>query len=509
MTKKTSIIVIISIIIIVISLIISIYLPNKDKIKEEKEDESVSYYLYKEGESFGVINQNGEIVIEPQFEEVIIPNPHKAVFICNSETEQKVLNNNKEEILTQYKNIKVIELANIISETMYEKRVLIYEENGKYGVINLNGEIVVEAKYEEISSLGYKEGEILVKENGKYGIIDDKGNQKIKNKFDLILSDEFYSLKDGYGKSGYIVRNTTSDGYRYGYYDYEGSEVLEVEYNEISRVNEIENSDEIYLVASKNGQYGVFVNNSKIINTQYQSIVYNESIQMFIVERTGKYGAINSKGVEILNTSYSEIQVNGIYLYTKKDEEQKVYNNEGKEVNIPFTTTIVSTTNPEYYIITEEDEYSILNSHFEKISKNKYKYIEYVFDKFFIATNNEDRTGVIDVDENIVLDFKYDLIQCIKEKNIVQAINFKENSSTIYNNEIKEILQIKNINIENLNDYVKIFNESEEYYLDNNGNKIEDENRLKQIHESNAMLKIGDFKRVTYDFGHYYYIKEN
>ena len=103
------------------------------------------------------------------------------------------------------------------------------------------------------------------------------------------------------------------------------------------------------------------------------------------------------------------------------------------------------------------------------------------------------KTGIIDVEGNVILDYKYDLIQCMKEKNIVQAINFKENSSTIYNNEIK----------------VKIFNESEEYYLDNNGNKIEDENRLKQIHESNAMLKIGDFKRVTYDFGRYYYIKEN
>ena len=89
MTKKTSIIVIISVVIILISLLISIYLPNKDKISEEKEDKSISYYLLKRQEMFGIINQNGEIVIEPQYKEIIIPNPHKAVFICKNK-EKKI-----------------------------------------------------------------------------------------------------------------------------------------------------------------------------------------------------------------------------------------------------------------------------------------------------------------------------------------------------------------------------------------------------------------------------------
>ena len=136
MAKKTSIVVIISIIIILISLLISIYLPNKDKINEEKEDKSISYYLLKRKEKFGIINQNGEIVIEPQYEEIIIPNIHKAVFICKDK-EKKILNEKNEEIFTEYDNVEAIELSNIISEVAYENKVLKYEKNGRYGALQL------------------------------------------------------------------------------------------------------------------------------------------------------------------------------------------------------------------------------------------------------------------------------------------------------------------------------------------------------------------------------------
>ena len=66
MTKKTSIIVVISVAIILISLILSIYIPNKDKIGEEIEDESIVYTVINENEKFGVKKEKDETVIEPQ-----------------------------------------------------------------------------------------------------------------------------------------------------------------------------------------------------------------------------------------------------------------------------------------------------------------------------------------------------------------------------------------------------------------------------------------------------------
>lgn len=510
MSKKISLIIVVSILII-LSLVISIYMPNKKKIEKNIEETSISYYLLKSEENFGVIDEKGEIIIEPQYSEIIIPNSHKAVFLCYKENETKILNNKNEEIFKEFSNVEAIKLTNIISESAYEKNVLKYEKDSKYGLLGIDGTVVVEAKYQEISSLGYKEGDILVKENDKYGIINDTGNKIIKTIYDSITSDQYYSSEAGYKKSGYIVCDVTAEGYRYGYYDSEGGMILEAEYNQIIRLTQVKNNDEIYLIASKNGQYGVFINNNKIINTQYQSISYDNGIGIFMVERTGKYGAINEKGLEILKPEYQSLEINGIYMYTKKDEEQKVFDKTGKEITIPENTTIQATLNPEYYIKIEQNEienYKILNSNLEEITKNQYSYIEYLQNNYFIATNLEGKNGVIDSEENIIVEFNYDLIQMIKDKNVVQALNFETSVTDIYNNELKKIASMNNINIQSLNDYIKIYNEEEEIYLDNNGNKIEDEQKLDEIKKNNAILRIGNFKRVTYSVEQYYYIEE-
>ena len=512
MSKKTGIIIIISLLVI-LGIGISIYMPNKDKLQKETEDNTdISYYLLKNDEKYGVINNNGDIIIDAEYDEIVIPNINRDVFICTKEEKQKVLNSKKNEIFSQYQNISAIELSNVIAETTYEKNVLKYEENNKYGLIKIDGEIITKAIYDEISSLGYKNGEILVKENGKYGIINDKGNQIIKALYDEIISDQYYNVDEGYKKSGYIVSNTTDEGYRYGYYDYEGGEVLKVEYNQIMRLTQMKDSNNIYLIASKNGQFGVFVNNNKIINTQYQSITYDEGTNIFIVERTGKYGAINEKGLEILKTEYNDIQINGIYLYTKKDEENKVFDKNGQQVEINFNTVISATTNKDYYIKIEKDEeeqYSILNSDLKEITKQKYKYLEYLTGKYFIITNETGKSGIIDSDEKEILEPKYDLIQKIKDKNIIQVINFESNTTEIYNKELKKIVELKDMKIQKLDNYIKVYNDEEEYYLDNNGNQITDETKLGEIKKSNAILRIGNFKRVTYGVEQYYYIEEN
>ena len=308
-----------------------------------------------------------------------------------------------------------------------------------YGLLGINGKAITQAKYEEIFSLGYKAGEVVIKENGKYGILNENGNLKIKTEYDSIQADGYYIEDIGYKMSGYIVQKTTTDGYRYGYYDSEGSKVLNEEYNQLSRITQIKSND-IYLIAAKNGQYGVFINNSKIINTQYQEIDYNSDLEVFIVERTGKFGAINLKGIQILKPEYTELQINGIYIYTVNDEERKVWDTSGNEVDISFET-VIQKTNSEYFIKSENGNYSILDSKFESISNQNYKYLEYAYDNCFIATNEEDKSGVIDLQENVLVDFKYDVVQLVKGETKLQAIDFATNTTEYYDEKISLITE--------------------------------------------------------------------
>ena len=118
MSKKISIIAVV-ITLVIISLIISIYLPNKQKIEKNMEEKSTSYYLLKKDEKFGVINDKGNIIVQPKYTEVVIPNLHKAVFLCYNEDKEIVLNEKEEKILTQFEKIEAIKLENIIFQCVF------------------------------------------------------------------------------------------------------------------------------------------------------------------------------------------------------------------------------------------------------------------------------------------------------------------------------------------------------------------------------------------------------
>ena len=423
---KKGIGIVIFIVIVIISLGLSIYLPNKDKINDEAEDKSVIYSVIEENGKYGVKNQDEKVIVKPQYEQVVIPNEHRGIFICDNDGEKTVVYNEKgSEILKDYDAVEPIKLSNLLEEK-YEKNAIIYQKNGKYGLLSITGKVILDARYEQIYSLGYKENEVIVKDNNKYKIYDVKGKQLIKDEFDSIQSDEYYNEQDEYKKSGYIVCKTTSDGYRYGYYDYDYDQVLTTDYNQILRIVNVIDKNNVYLIASKNGQYGVFINNVKIINTQYQTINYEKDFNLFIAERTGKYGAFNEKGNEVLKVEYDSLEVKGIYIYATKGEEKKVFDKDGKEVNIPFDTTI---------------------------ENNKY--------------------GVIDKDGKTLINCEYDLLQIIRNTNAYQAINFENNMTYIFNNKLEKTVEIENATINIEDEKIQVYNEEITYNLDINGNIIE------------------------------------
>ena len=225
---------------------------------EKIDIENYEYFILRKDEEYGVINKSGDVVITPEYTNIIIPNPSKSVFICyNDDDTTKVLNQNNEQIFTDFNNIEPIKLKNIASDLMYEKNILTYEQDGKIGLINLEGKVIVNPEYESIEGLPYKEGELLVKLNGKYGVINNKGNYIVDPEYDQITVDNYTNEQDGYKKAGYIVSNTTEDGYRYGYVDVKGNIILKPEYTEVSRIIDIKDNNNIYLIAAQNGQYGM------------------------------------------------------------------------------------------------------------------------------------------------------------------------------------------------------------------------------------------------------------
>lgn len=476
--KKIIILAIILIIILAIGYFITKKTQQENKEYEIETISEYKYFVVKENNQYGVIDTQGNKLIETKYEDVKIPNPEKAIFICYENTTTKVLNEKGEGIFTEYENIEPLRLKNVSSDLMYEKSVLKYSENGKYGIIDFNGKKITKAIYEEIDTLQFKEGELLVKQEGKYGIINIKGATLVKADYDKIETDKFYEEKNGYKNAGYIVSKTTDEGYRYGYVNLEGKEIIETKYNDLYRITEV-NSDDIYIICAENGKYGLLKNDKQIIDNEYQSLVYNETNNSLIALKGKKYGVISITGNTIVPFEYKQIDITGEYIYgTTTDENVKIFDSKGQETNIDENLSIINIKDTDYkmYIqnIDNKTTYNIYINE-QKITENEYTYIQYLHDNYFIVCNAEGKLGIIDDNEKIKVEINYNSIQIIENTNMIQAINNDTKTTEIYSKEMKKISELENATIENNKEYIKVYNEEEIKYIS------KDEKEVKNI----------------------------
>lgn len=469
--KKKNIIVLATILIIIIA-ISGYFIVQKIQQENRKyEIETISEYKYfvvKEDDKYGVIDTQGNKIIETKYEDVKIPNPEKAVFICYETENTKVLNENNEEIFAEYEKVEPLRLKNISSDLMYEKSILKYSKDGKYGIIDFSGKRVTKAIYEEIDTLQFKEGELLVKKDGKYGIINIKGATLVKTNYEKIETDKFYEEGNGYRKAGYIVSKTTNEGYRYGYVNLRGKEIIEIKYNDLYRITEID-SEDIYIICAENGKYGLIKNDKKIIENEYQSLTYTESNNTIIALKGKKYGVLSIDGKAIVPFEYKQIDITGEYIYaTTNDGNIKIFDSNGQETNITEDIAIINIPNTEYKLYIEtidgKTTYNIYKNE-KKITKDEYSYIQYLYDNYFIAADENGKLGIIDDNEKNKIGFNYNSVQKIENTNMIQVLNNNTNITEIYSKEMKEICELKNATIENNKEYIKLYNDEEIKYI--------------------------------------------
>ena len=477
--KKWIILAAILLILIAIGTMTTMYIINSDISYEIEEITQFNFFKLYENKKYGVIDRSGNIIIEPTYDAINIPNPSKGLFICyydyNEENDiykTKVLNDKNEQIYTQYEEILPFIFKESTSEVPFEKSVLQYKENGKYGLIGFDGKKITQAKYDSIESLLYKEGCLLVKENEKYGLINIKGKQVIKTQYDTITADGYYDEQTKYKQTGFIVGNKTTNGYRYGYIDSKGKEVLEVRYNQIERITEINNTQDIYLLEYQNGKVGVFKNKQCIIKNDYEDIEYNYTNELFLVTKNSKQGVMNLEGKYVLELEYDSILFSGRNINTKKDDKIIIYNKNGEEQNNEEYTDIISTENENYFVtINKEEKFGVINKEGTVIIKNDYQYIEYAFDNYFIATK-DNKVGLLTDKEEEKIAISYNVIQKIQNNNILQAIDASRNMMEIYNNEIIKTIEMKNASLSIEYDYIRIMSDKEMKYIDEKGNEI-------------------------------------
>lgn len=467
-------------IILAIILIASLAWIIKIKTKVQVKDNDVgkyNFFLMKENEKYGVINLSGSVVIKPEYDYIQIPNPEKPIFIClynynesNNEYESKVINDKGETLLDEYKEVRAIPRNNTSKKYIYQNNILTYKEGNKYGIITLDGRKVTSAEYDSIETMEYKDGFLKVSKDDKNGLIKLNGDVFIKIKYSSIESDGYYTEQNGYDFAGLIVGTKTGDGYKYGYINYRGKEILESKYGSIKRIIEIKNDEIAYLVTALNGKLGLNKNVQAKINNEYENIEYDDINNIILLEKNGKYGVNDLDGNIILPIQYDNMQFSGKIITAEKDGSQLVFDANG---NLQKDSSYISVmpTNSEVYFITIKDngKYGLVDNNNDVLIDNKYDYIEHAFDNYFIFSN-EGKLGIIDNSGTVIIKNQYDIIQRVNGTRIIQIIDSSNNKSYILNKNLKKVLEVKGARIFVNKNYLKIASENAINYLDYDGN---------------------------------------
>ncbi len=393
-----------------------------------------SYFSVFKDEKWGVIDSEGNIVIDPSYKEMmIIPDKKEDVFLCTYDVDYntgtyktKVLNSNNEEILKGYEMVEAI--ANKSTSSMwYEKDILKVKKDGKYGTINLQGKELLPIEYEEIEPIIGIENSLKIKKDGKYGITNDKGKIILEPKYSSIAQ-----LGDD-NKSGYIVQDENG---KYGIVDYSANTILKCEYDAISKVyqnekyvvtksgkqivvdkegKELLNNakyDEITgilkneegVIYKKNQKYGIMkITGEDIITPTYDELKEAKT-ELYIMKKNGKFGIIDMQNNEKIAAQYTNItyqETANMYIAEKENFESDIIDN---NLNIKLSGILLTFDTDNVYIKMRQNEnVKYYNFNFEEKQDT-----EIFTNQTLFLRKQDGKYGFVDKEGNIVVDYQYE-----------------------------------------------------------------------------------------------------
>ena len=339
-------------VIIAIAVVIMFIFIIRNVLKEREEiTKDYEYFALYAQNKWGVINQEGEEVIQPSYQEmIVIPDKTKDVFICtynvNEETgtyQTKAINSKNEDILTGYEQIEALENMDENGNVWYEENILRVKKNGKYGLIDLNGKELLPAEYDEITVLDGIENSIIIKKGGKVGLVNDAGSMIVDVNYQ-----EIKKIGDTY-KDGYITINEQG---KYGLVSATKKQILENQYDEILQIS----LKECYLV-KENGK-------QKLINSKGETIIENGFDEIkstttngVIFTKNNLYGEMNTSGEITLETEYQDLKEakDGIYI-AKQNDKYGIIDNVGN-VQIPYEYEGITYNEKADLFFAEDSEY--------------------------------------------------------------------------------------------------------------------------------------------------------
>ena len=274
-------------------------------------------------------------------------------------------------------------------------------------------------------------------------------------------------------KHGFIVSNKVNNKYYYGYINYLGEKILDTKYSEIIRIQDTNSKDDIYLIANSDVKSSFYKNKKEIIKSNYEDIQYDIANKKLILQKNQKQGLADLNGKIIIPIEYDNIIVAGSCINAQKNGEVILFKPDGAKIQNNNLISMFQTENEKFIIcVNNEEKYGIIDNNENQIIENKYFFLSYLWEDYFIA-KNENYFGIINSSNEIILNFEYDSLQKVEQTNIIEGL--KNNKKIYLNKNLKQIKEFEDIKRKMDNNYLKLYSitQKELMYLDKDGNIIE------------------------------------
>ena len=426
-----------AVIVAIIVIIMCIVMLKGILSKDTKQGKIVSkdYFASYQNNKWGVIDSNGDNVIDPSYAEmIIVPNSKNDVFLCtydvdydNNTYKTKALNSENKEIFTEYDHVEAISNKDTDNNLWYENDVVRVEKNGLYGLIDLSGKELLQCEYDKIEALEGVQNTFKITKDGKVGIADNKGNVLITPSYAEITS------LDKDKSQGFIVKN--SDG-KYGIVDTANKQVLETKYDTVEKIYRND-----YYVVTENGKQEVVKKaGDKVLSGNYDKIeaILQNPENGIIYKQKEKYGIMNLSGDVVIKPEYEKLKEGASgSIIAKKDSKYGIIDLQGNQ-KVEFKYQNLSYNEKADLYIAEDDQYEneILDSNYqvkqtgylielntdkgymELNQNNSYKYYNFKFEEqnaeniftsnTLFASKKDGKYGFVDKNGKTVVDYIYD-----------------------------------------------------------------------------------------------------
>ena len=299
-------------------------------------------------------------------------------------------------------------------------------KKGKYTLLNSKGKELFSPKYNHIyiTPTGWLQTTIKIAKTYKRGYINKDGSQRIP-----IIYDDVYLFDDK------TIRATLNS--KIGILDTLGNTVIPLKYDEITHA-----APNYYFIKSK-GLYALYHHNTAVTNFIYKEVsgftfgnvpVIMQDNTATVIDTSGrilftpikghkiirlfkeygiiknnkseKYGIIDLKGIIKLPCKYTYIEpAVGNFIVTI-GKYSGVANLSDKLI-IPIEFDNILDRNNGLFLVLKSNKWGVINSEGIEVLNVKYKKISIHKDKYILATNEYDKTGVFDLTGNTILPFTY------------------------------------------------------------------------------------------------------